>query len=217
MLVGSYIKAGDTIRISARLQEARTGRIVSAERVEGPGEASLFSLVDELTRRFKSTIAALAAAAAGPLSRARARRGTKPASIADFTDITTSSIEAYRYYAEGMNFHERGLCAQAAPAARKGGRDRSELRDGATPSWRWSTTTSACSRSATSTPKRALALIDRLTTRERYYIEGFYYGLRPETCGRGIEAYKQGLALHPEHHASRHNLGLAFPDPRAVP
>jgi tetratricopeptide (TPR) repeat protein len=56
--------------------------------------------------------------------------------------------------------------------------------------------------------KRALTLTDRLTTRERYYIEGFYYGLRPETIGRSIEAYQHGLRLHPEHHASRHNLGL---------
>jgi tetratricopeptide (TPR) repeat protein len=57
---------------------------------------------------------------------------------------------------------------------------------------------------------RAVALIDRLTSRERYYIEGYHYGLRPETLARSIEAYKQGLALHPEHQASRHNLGLHF-------
>ena len=27
---------------------------------------------------------------------------------------------------------------------------------------------------------------------------------------RGIEAYRQGLALHPEHMASRHNLALKY-------
>ena len=59
VLVGGYVKAGNTIRISARLQDAKTGRIVSAARVEGPGESSLFSLVDELMRRFKSTISTL--------------------------------------------------------------------------------------------------------------------------------------------------------------
>ena len=59
VLVGSYVKAGDTIRIIARLQEARTGRIVSAERVEGSGEASLFALVDELTRRFMAKMSEL--------------------------------------------------------------------------------------------------------------------------------------------------------------
>jgi tetratricopeptide (TPR) repeat protein len=53
-------------------------------------------------------------------------------------------------------------------------------------------------------------LTDRLTTRERYYIEGFYYCLRPATVARGIEAYEQCLRLHPEHQASRHNLGLQF-------
>ena len=58
--------------------------------------------------------------------------------------------------------------------------------------------------------KRALERTDRLTSRERYYIEGFYYGLRPETLERSLAAYKQGLALHPEHQASRHNLGLHF-------
>ena len=34
VLVGSYVRAGGAIRISARLQEAMTGRIVSAERPE---------------------------------------------------------------------------------------------------------------------------------------------------------------------------------------
>jgi tetratricopeptide (TPR) repeat protein len=34
--------------------------------------------------------------------------------------------------------------------------------------------------------------------------------LRPETIARSIEAYQQGLKLHPEDEASRHNLGLHF-------
>ncbi len=58
--------------------------------------------------------------------------------------------------------------------------------------------------------KRALELTDRLTTRERFYIEGYYYSLRPATIRKSIEAYQQCLALHPEHQASRHNLGLQF-------
>ncbi|CAN5857639.1 hypothetical protein BH18ACI5_BH18ACI5_22530 [soil metagenome] len=64
VLMGSYVRSGSTLRITARLQEARTGRIVTAERVEGPGESSLFSLVDELTRRFKSKLSELGSIAA---------------------------------------------------------------------------------------------------------------------------------------------------------
>ena len=208
VLVGSYVKAGDTIRISARLQDAKTGRIVSAERVEGPGESSLFSLVDELTRRFKSTFASLGGRAGqallvkpGQREEAGLDRGVK--------DITSSSIQAYRYYAEGIAFHERGLSDQAAPLLEKAIEvDPSFAMAHAKLAVVYNNLGLFDKRDQFA--KQALARIDRLTTRERYYIEGFYYGLRPETLQRSIDAYKQGLALHPEHHASRHNLGLQF-------
>ena len=208
VLLGSYVRAGGTIRISARLQDARTGRIVTAERVDAPGESTLFAIVDELTRRFKEHMAAAGAAARGTLLR---RPGGDKPDDADLdrglTAITTSSIEAYRYYADGLHFHERGLPDQAVPLLEKaveidpnfamayaklavvhGNRGALIKRD--------------------EYAKRALALTDRLTARERYYIEGYYYGRRAETTQRGIEAYEQGLKLHPEHQASRHNLAV---------
>ena len=73
VLVGSYVRAGGTIRISARLQEARTGRIVSAERVEGAAESSLFALVDELTSRFKSKMVGLGGPKPGVIAAASRR------------------------------------------------------------------------------------------------------------------------------------------------
>ena len=206
VLVGSYVKAGGTIRISARLQEARTGRIMSAERVEGAAESSLFSLVDELTRRFKLKMTELGGPKIRPIL---ARPGESEESGLDrgVTSITTSSLEAYRYYAEGINYHERGLSSEAAPLLEKA--------VAVDPGFAMALAKLAvvyynlarfdkCDEFA----KRALDHTDRLTTRERYYIEGFYYGLRPETRERAIKAYEQGLALHPEHQASRHNIGL---------
>ena len=208
VLVGSYVKAGGTIRISARLQEARTGRIMSAERVEGAVESSLFSLVAELTRRFKSKMTELG----GPRSRSILPRPGEPEETGldrGVTAITTSSLEAYRYYAEGINYHERGLSSEAAPLLEKAIQIDPDF-------------AMALAKLAVvynnlglfdkrdEFAKRALDHIDRLTTRERYYIEGFYYGLRPETRDRSVKAYEQGLALHPEHQASRHNLGLHY-------
>ena len=209
VLVGSYIKAGDKIRISARLQEARTGRIVSAERVEGAGESSLFGLVDELTSRFRSTMAELGG---GPKATLLPKPGTTPGedpSDRGLTAVTTTSIEAYRHYAEGISFHERGLSVQAAPLLEKA----VEIDPNFAMAYAKLAVVSnnlVMLDKRDEYAKRALALTDRLTTRERYYIEGFYYGLRPETRGRSIDAYQQGLRLHPEHHASRHNLGLSF-------
>jgi tetratricopeptide (TPR) repeat protein len=211
LLVGSYIKAGDAIRINARLQEVTTGRVLTSERVEGVGEASLFSLVDELTRRIKAQVSALRAAAPPSLvMKPGAGSGTSgPALDRDLADVTTSSIEAYRAYVEGMSFHERGLYAQAmAPFKRAVEID---------PQFAMAFAKLAVvhnnlglSRQRDEYARRALDQIDRLPTRERYYIEGLYYTPRPETRERGIEAYRQGLALHPEHHAMRHNLGLTY-------
>jgi tetratricopeptide (TPR) repeat protein len=211
LLVGSYIKAGDAIRINARLQEVSTGRVLTSERVEGVGEASLFSLVDELTRRIKTQIASLRSAVP-PAIVSKPGTGTAPAGPAldrDLADVSTSSIEAYRAYVEGMSFHERGLYAQAmAPFKRAVEID---------PHFGMAFAKLAVvhnnlglSQQRDEYAKRALDQIDRLPTRERYYIQGLYYTPRPETRERGIDAYKQGLALHPEHHAMRHNLGLMY-------
>jgi len=209
VVLGSYVRSGDAIRISARLQDARTGRIITAERVEGSGEASLFSLVDELTQRFKTKMSELGGGRAGSLL---PRPGETPAEAGldrGLKDITTSSIDAYRHYAEGMHFHERGLSSQAAPLLEKA----IEI----DPEFAMAYAKLAVVHNNLIAfdkrdyfAKRALDLTDRLTTRERYYIEGFYYSLRPETLERGLEAYQHSLKLHPEHQASRHNLGLQF-------
>ena len=53
-MLGSYIKAGDAIRINLKLQDASTGQIISTERVDAPNEASLFPMMDDLTRRVKT-------------------------------------------------------------------------------------------------------------------------------------------------------------------
>jgi tetratricopeptide (TPR) repeat protein/TolB-like protein/predicted Ser/Thr protein kinase len=208
VLVGSYVRAGDTIRISARLQDARTGRIVGAERVEGAGESSIFKLVDELTRRFKLKITEHGGGRAGGIL---VRPGDAVQGDLDrgVVDVTTSSIEAFKYYAEGINFHERGLSSQAAPLLEKaieidpnfamayaklavvyGNLVRLDKRD--------------------AYAQRAIELSSRLTTRERYYIEGFYYSNSPDTLGQAIAAYQKCLELHPEHESARHNLGVLF-------
>ena len=54
VLLGSFARAGNMVRISARLQVAATGEILSSETVEGVGEESIFQLVDDLTKRIKS-------------------------------------------------------------------------------------------------------------------------------------------------------------------
>ena len=54
LIQGDLTRAGDNFRINMVLQKADTGEILSTESVDGKGEASILSMVDELTRRIKT-------------------------------------------------------------------------------------------------------------------------------------------------------------------
>jgi tetratricopeptide (TPR) repeat protein/TolB-like protein/predicted Ser/Thr protein kinase len=210
VLIGSYVKAGNTIRINARLQEAGTGKIVSSERVEGAGEGSLFTIVDELTRRIRSQMALfLNPASAGKGVLARPEGAPEVGLDRGVNEITTDSIEAYRYYAEAINLHERFLETQAVPLLEKA----TSIDPKFAMAWAKLAVISGNLVQLDKQEeyaKRALDNSDHASPRERYYIEGYYYSLRPETLEKAAAAYRQGLALHPEHQASRHNLALIY-------
>jgi len=120
VVVGSYVKAGNAIRINVRLQEAQSGRIVTSERVEGPNEASLFAMVDDLSRRLLTRLQSLRGSAGAATAKLLTEPGGDALSGLDrgLGDVTTTSIEAYRYYAEGINLHERYRESEAAAACR---------------------------------------------------------------------------------------------------
>ncbi|MFH1688420.1 MAG: protein kinase [bacterium] len=83
VLSGSYFKMGDKIRIDARLEDTKSGRIILAEKVVGDDP---FVLVDSLTAKIAESL---------HLTESE-RVGTEVASI------TSSSPEAYKHYILGM-------------------------------------------------------------------------------------------------------------------
>lgn len=84
VIVGSFMKAGENVRINIRVQDAASGKILDTEKIDGAGEASLFSMVDELTRRIK----------------ARFDIAQTADTDQDLVNVTTESAEAYRYYVQ---------------------------------------------------------------------------------------------------------------------
>jgi TolB-like protein len=52
-LKGSYVKLGDTFRVVADLQDARTLESLASEREDGIGDKALGSITDSLTKRLK--------------------------------------------------------------------------------------------------------------------------------------------------------------------
>jgi tetratricopeptide (TPR) repeat protein len=192
VLLGSFAKAGGRIRLSARLQDAGSGEILTSESVEGQGEESIFELVDELTRRIKKQF-----------------EMPEPMLVADvdkdLDEVSTKSVEAYRYYTEGVSLHERYREEEAIPLLEKA----VELDPGFAMALAKLSVVHGNLGDADKAKEyaaRAMEHLDRLSDRERYYVEGRFYSLDPETVGEAVNAYKKVVDKYPDHTAARHNL-----------
>jgi tetratricopeptide (TPR) repeat protein len=194
-LVGSFVKVGESIRISVSLQEVASGKILTTEKVEGVGESSIFPMVDSLTRRIKGKFEI------GQAADTSLDRGLK--------DVTTPSLQAYRYYAEGIQLHERGKYKESIPFYEKA----IAVDPGfAMALSKLSRAHYAIGHSQASEQyaRRAHEHVSRLSSRERFYVEGNYYGAKEENYGRAIEAYKKALELYPDHASARFNLARRY-------
>jgi eukaryotic-like serine/threonine-protein kinase len=80
---GTIMKAGDEIRVDVQLHDLSSGRVLAAESGRG---ADVFAIADHLTTRIR--------AAAGFSDSAGVRR---------VADVSSSSLEAYRLYSEGVD------------------------------------------------------------------------------------------------------------------
>ena len=192
VLLGSFAKAGGRIRISARLQDAGSGEILTSESVEGQGEESIFEMVDELTRRIKSQF-----------------EMPEPMMVADIDknldEVSTKSLEAYRLYTEGVGYHERYQEEEAIPLLERA----VELDpDFAMALAKLSVVHGNLGDAdkAKEYAGRAMDNLDRLSDRERFYVEGRFYSLEPQTTGEAVDAYKKVVDRYPDHTAARHNL-----------
>lgn len=195
LILGGFVAAGAGLRIDAQIQDAATGKILGSEKVEGLGKADLFSMVDELSRRIKT------------------RLGLEQETAAwldhDLVDVTTSSVEAYRLYAEGIHYHVRGRSADA----RRLFENALELDPGFALAMAKLAVLHYNAGDVEGSDRYRASAIEhahRLTERERDYIEGLYFSETERTQDQAIEAYKRLLDQHPEHSASRHNLALLF-------
>jgi len=97
VLSGSIIKSGDSLQINVKVHEAKDGQILKNESIEGSGLENLFSMVDELTQRIKNDLRV-------SLDKEQER---------SITDLSTNSLEAWRYFTNGMDFLNKFLLTDA--------------------------------------------------------------------------------------------------------
>jgi TolB-like protein/tetratricopeptide (TPR) repeat protein/predicted Ser/Thr protein kinase len=208
VVVGSFVRSGEALRINMRMQEAKTGRIVSSERVEGANASSLFAMVDDLSRRIRASFEDVRAGV-GPIGSLLSPPGAAEDASLDrgLTDVTTPSIEAYQMFAEGMNQHLRFRERQAIPFFEKA----VALDPGFASAYaKLAVIHNNLGRPDLRTKYGELALqhADRMTPRERLYTEGHLYVGRAETLARGMDAYQRCIDLYPGYEGCRHNLAV---------
>ncbi len=189
VLLGSFMKAGDQIRINVKVQEAATGRILGSDRIEGTGDNQLFGMVDELSRGIRM-------------------RFDLPANEADdraVEDVTTNSVEAWRYYVEATRLHNELKEQEAGELFQRA----TEIDPGFAMAWAKLSTTESnrvMVEAARRHSEEAMKHRDRVTKRERYYIEYRHWASSQDTHARAVETLEQALAEFPEDTAFRTNL-----------
>jgi serine/threonine protein kinase/tetratricopeptide (TPR) repeat protein len=82
VVVGSIFKLGDDVRIDVQVHDVGQGRVLSAESFQGQ---DVFPLVDELTGHIRTSLDLTDRPAGRPIA-----------------EVTTTSLEAYQLYSEGL-------------------------------------------------------------------------------------------------------------------
>jgi len=196
VLIGNFTRAGDRFRLNITLQDARTGELIASDSVEGSGERSFYSMVDELTRRIKANFRLADDVIAADIDRQVER-------------ITTSSPEALRYFTEGEENIRQNEYDQAIVALERATEIDPEFAM-AYESLGTAYNNMGYSSVARDYFRRAFELSDRVSERELYQIQGEYYRLTESTYDKAIEAYNNLLALYPEDGDANNRLGLIY-------
>jgi eukaryotic-like serine/threonine-protein kinase len=198
VLLGSYARAGETLLVNVTLQDAESGEIVDAQREQGDGVESVFSIVDRLSRSVRSSFERSGEIA---VQRAAIERNIE--------SVTTSSVEAYRLYAEGMRLNHEFKASEAIALF-----DRAiELDPGfAMAHARLARIYDALGREQDleAALARAIENADRLPEPERLYVEGSYLSRKRETYGDAIAVLREAVETYPDLRAARNQLGLLY-------
>jgi len=198
VLVGKIMKSADAFRIDTVLQKASTGEIIGSERVEGKGEESFFSMVDELTTKIKRSFRLSAEEIAGDIDKEVGR-------------ITTSTPEALKYYVDARKYHNKGDYNQSIQLMKKAVAIDPDF------AMAYKGIASSYSNLSNDSEERkylqkALDLIDRVSDREQYLIQGDFYWQIEETYDKAIKAYTKLVKLYPDDEVANINLAILYRD-----
>jgi serine/threonine protein kinase/tetratricopeptide (TPR) repeat protein len=105
LALGSYSKVGGTFVTDIKVLDVDTKRLLKSASSRGEGEDSIFAQIDELTRKISEGM------------------GISPQTIEaaelNISEVTTRSIEAYKYYLKGREDYEKYYLIEARQSFEK--------------------------------------------------------------------------------------------------
>ncbi len=196
LLGGTLTRAGTSFRINTTLEDAATGKVLSAEMVQGEGEASFHTMVDELGRKVKAGLRLTSSEIASDVDK-------------DVGKITSASPEAYKLYAQGRVYHmDRDYKSSVALMEKAVAID-----PGFAMAYRSMSTAYAnmgYRAKAEENRQKAMALTDRVSDRERWLVEGTYYWRSEATYDKALQAFGKVLSLYPDDPVANNGVALVY-------
>jgi tetratricopeptide (TPR) repeat protein len=196
LLVGDFAKAGDVIRIHVALQDAGTGKTVASELAEGKGADSIFGLVDELTKKVRADLNLSAKQLSTDIDK-------------NVGQITTQNLEAYKYYLEGIRYHDRNESRQAIALYEQALKLDPEFVM-AYRAMAMSYSNLGLAETAKKYLEKALEFKDRFSDRERYQVAGDINFNSERTFPQALEMYGKLLELYPQARSANHQVGNIY-------
>jgi serine/threonine protein kinase/tetratricopeptide (TPR) repeat protein len=196
IVLGSYIKAGETFATDVKVLDVGTKRLLRSAGSKGEGVSSIInSQIDELTREISNVTATA--------------RNADPAAEAPIADVTTSSMEAYKYYLEGREYYYKLYDPEAVRAFEKA----VELDPDFAMAYYYLALENAALRNPearNAALKRAKALSHKATEKERLRIEEYYARRIENDPEESLRLLRQIAERYPKEKEILLDLGIRY-------
>jgi tetratricopeptide (TPR) repeat protein len=196
VVTGRFMKAGDRFVLTMQLHQASSGNLISTERAEGNGEESIFTSVDDLTRKIKMNL-----------------DFDEKKIDSDIDDsimyITTDSPDALKCYVEAERYFVRGEYYRAIQLLERAVAIDPEFAEA------YRTIGVAYDNMGNHLKAyeywlKAQKYSNRVSIYERHWINAYVYYSSAKTMNKTIESLQEVLKIYPDDFYTLHFAGYTY-------
>jgi tetratricopeptide (TPR) repeat protein len=195
MMLGSILQVEPNLVVTMQLVDVATGNVESSERVTGTSGETVFDLVDRMTGDARNELG-------DPVQLDVAR----PRPVAE---VTTNSIDAYRHYLEGVDNARKMYETEACESFRRALQYDSTFAM-AYLELSWSVFNMGKFREGFDALENAKKYVDRVSGKEKLYIQAAISGVVEGNTDDANAFYKQIIAQYPDEKRAYYYLGVSY-------